>query len=279
MHGDRLRVVLLVAAAAGCTRGGDGDLTAREVRAAGDALGNGLEDAAAGYGPMVSSAADTACVTPSGDPSDPDGDGIPASATLSYDCTAQALGYTGRLTGTQQVTDDQPAAQAWAFTATADLTASLTGPGGGSITSAWAGSIVGSQAGALGPFALDRTLDVATSFVTGPDGGGTTTTVTEDNDWTVTFTPQASWTPGGVIVTGSLAATGAWNVTVGATTLAATLATPTPLTITPGCATLITAGVAVGSYPLEGGGTGTITVTWTGCGLRTVDHAQVPGAS
>ncbi len=269
-------VALCIAGAtsAGCVKRDDGGLSQGEAKSAGDALGNGIEDAAATYGPMKASAADTTCIVLSGDQADPDGDSIPLDARLTYDCTTQALGYTGRLTGTQDVMDDQPAAAAWAFTGSADLHASLTGPGGGSITSDWDGSLVGTQASVIGPYALRRTLDVVTVFMGGGDAGPRlTSTVTEDNDWTVTFTPQATWTPGGVVVTGSLAATGSWNVDVDGKSFEATLSTPTPLVVTPGCETLITAGVAVGTYPIEGG-SGTITVTWTGCGARTVAQAE-----
>jgi len=266
-----LLIAVLGLGVAGCMNQ-TGGVTASQARAAGDALGNGVEDSAAMYGPMVTTAVDTTCVTLGGDTTDPDGDAIPTSATLTYDCTAHALGYTGTLTGTLAVTDDQPSTLAWAFTGTADLHASLTGPAGGSITSDRTGSLVGSQGGALGPYALDRSLHVVTVF-TGAVYGNSTT-VTEDDGWTATFTPQATWTPGGVVVTGSLDAAGSWNVTVGGQTLTATLSTPTPLTVDPACETRITGGVVTASYPLDGGGTGTITVTWTGCGARTVAHTE-----
>jgi hypothetical protein len=263
---------------AGCMKPADdtdGGLTQVEARAAGDALGNGVEEAASTYGPMVAASADSTCITLGGDTLDPDADSIPNNATLTYNCTTQALGYTGTLAGTATVTDDQPAAHAWAFSGSADLHATLTGPGGASITSDWSGSLAGSQASPLGPYALDRVLGVVTVFAAGGGDDGqpvASTTVTEDNDWTVTFTPQATWTPGGVIVTGSLAATGAWNVTVNEKTFSATLATPTPLTVNPACATLLTAGVVTGTYPEAGGTMGSIVVTWTGCGQRTVSR-------
>ncbi len=274
-----LLVASMVAGITGCAQSDDGGggLEQTQVKAAGDALGNGIENSAATYGPMTGSGADSTCVTLTGDPADPDGDAIPNDATLNYDCTAQALGYTGMLTGKLNVVDDDPETLAWAFTGSADMSASLTGPGSASLTSDWTGSLVGSQVTALGPYALDRTLDVETVFASGGgDLGGarTMTTVIEDNDWTVTFTPRATWTPGGVVVDGTLDATGAWNVTVDDQTLTATLATPTALTVTPSCETLLTAGVATGSYPVEGGGTATITVTWTGCGQRSVTSTE-----
>jgi hypothetical protein len=269
----------LALAATACMKNGDGDdgtLTEAQTRAAGDALGNGVEDSAKSYGPMVSSGADLACTTLSGDTSDPDGDAIPTGATLTYNCTSRALGYTGMLTGTIAVTDDEPAMLAWAFTGDADLHASLTGPGGATLTSDWNGSIIGSQATGAGPFALDRSLDVVTTFVTGGgDLGGepTMTSVVEDNAWTITFTPTLSWQAGQLVVNGNLAATGSWNVTVDQNpTLTATLATPTPLVVMPSCETLLTSGVVTATYPIEMGGTETLTVTWTGCGQRTVSR-------
>jgi hypothetical protein len=269
------RVVWIVAlAGSGCVRNTDG-LTRDEAKAAGDALGNGIEDAAATYGPMTTAAADTTCTTFTGDTSDPDGDLVPTNATLTYNCTAMALGYTGMLTGTISVADDLPQLLAWAFTGTADMHASLTGPGNGSITSDWMGDLVASQRSAIGPYVLERTLDVTTEFRTGGGdlGGGEarTTTVTEDNEWTITYTPQVSWTPGGLVVTGSLTATGRWDVHVDEKNFASDLSTPTALTIDPVCATLITAGVVVGTdAAAEGQSAETITVTWTGCGQRTV---------
>jgi hypothetical protein len=277
----RTWIVAVSVAGAGIAAGGckhdDGDgLTQEQVRAAGDALGNGIEDSASAYGPMVMTAADLGCTTLSGDTADPDGDAIPTAATLTYNCTSRALGYTGMITGTVAVTDDQPAALAWAFTGDADLHASLSSTGGAGLTSDWSGTIVGSQATGVGPFALDRALDVVSTFTAGGGdlGPRTMTTVVEDNAWTVTFTPTVSWSAGQLVVNGELAATGSWNVTVDENpTLTATLATPMPLVVMPSCETLLTAGVVTATYPEEGGTTATITVTWTGCGQRTVTRS------
>src|SRR5262245_53176781 len=101
-------IALVSVLAVGCMRGGGGGegddaLTMAEAKAAGDALGNGIEDAAGTYGPMTATGADTLCTTVTGDTGDPDGDSIPTSATLTYDCTSRALGYTGTLTGTQMI--------------------------------------------------------------------------------------------------------------------------------------------------------------------------------
>jgi hypothetical protein len=99
-------------------------------------------------------------VTTSGDMSDPDGDSIPTSARLAFDCSKRRLGFTGVLTGNEEVTDLRPNLLWWAFSATTDLHASLTGPFGGSAVVDTDGSIVASQPALVGPFLLDSTLDV-----------------------------------------------------------------------------------------------------------------------
>ena len=87
--------------------------------------------------------------------------------------------------------------------------------------------------------------------------------------YTVTFTLPGFSTVKreAVELTGSLTATGMWIVDVDGTSVEATLSTPTPLTLTPSCATGVTAGIAKGTWD---NGAHSITVTWTGCGTRTV---------
>jgi hypothetical protein len=259
---------LLAVTVVGCVGNSGADeraLSQAESRSAGDALGAGLEDAAKTFGPVNSTSAD-GCIVLSGDTSDADLDSIPADAKLTYNCSATVLGLTGTLTGTQSVIDDQPAAIAWAFTASANLRASLSSLNSASIERDWSGQIVGAQGSPLGPFTLARTLDATTVFT---DAAARATTVTEDNDWSVSFAPSLTWTPGGIIVPGSLAATGRWNVDVDGIGAEATLSTPTPLVLSPTCATRITAGTIRGTYEASGA-LHTIDVTWTGCGAHVV---------
>lgn len=254
--------------------------TQAEAKLAGEALAAGIEGAARKYGPVApevaaaarAAAVDPSCVTSSGDVSDADGDTIPASATLTFDCSERRLGYTGTLTGTESISDGQPDAVAWAFTANADLRASLTGPFGGSMVVDTDGTIAASQGGAVGPFRLTSTLDVI-SVIT--NVRGIRTDVTETLDGTVSYAPDLAWTPGGPVVTGTLAVEGAWNVGVDATSAEATLATPTPLTFTPGCDTLVTAGLVEAAFA-TGASQASITVRWSGCGQSSVTYD--PGA-
>jgi hypothetical protein len=265
-------ILTIIVVGTGCAaKTTGGTIGQADSQSAGDALGNNVEDDASAFGPVNAGAAfDGSCITLSGNVADTDADNIPAAATLTFDCSETRLGYTGMVTGTETVTDTQPTAAAWAFTATADLHSSLTGGSAASIVSDRSGQIVATQASAVGPFGLARSLDVVTVFTSALH---TTATVTETTDWTIEFTPQVSWTPGGAAVTGTLTATGMWNVAVGANTADATLATPTPLTLTPTCATRVTAGTVSGTY--QGNArTNTISVTWTGCGQRTVSFTE-----
>ena len=143
---------------------------------------------------------------------------------MTFNCSDTSLGYTGTLTGSLNVTDNQPAALAWAFAGTANLHATLTGPAGGMIVTDRQGSITASQTTAVGPYTLARALTI-TTVLTGADHNSATVDV--DNDWTITYTPTATWTPGAIIVGGKLAATGSWNVDVrGGASASATLARP-----------------------------------------------------
>lgn len=264
-------LALVVFALAGCPKEETG-LTNAEARSAGDALAAGIEDSALGFGKVnEGSTAEPGCVALVGDTADPDADNIPNNAKLTYNCTGSLFGVTGTLSGQMGVVDDQPNAVAWAFTGMSDLDASLTGPDGGSIKRNWNGKLVASQASPAGPYKTQRTLDVTTVFK-GARGGEVT--VTEDNDWSVTFMPMVTWTPGSVIVTGKLDATGSWNITVGDHAATATLATPTALTLDPNCATRVTAGTITASYVDDAELSGTITVTWSGCGVKTVTRAN-----
>lgn len=256
-------------AAMGCAKQ-ENSLTEAESQNAGLALAAGVQDGAAQFGPMTSAQFDASCVVLSGDSADPDGDRIPTSATLTFNCTDKLFGYTGMVSGTLMVTDDQPNAVAWAFTGLADLHSSLAAPSGASITNDRTGQLIGTQSSSVGPFQLARNLDITTTF---RGANGATVAVDETTEWMIQYTPQITWTPGEVVVSGSLTASGMWNITVGNRSASATIATPTALTVSPGCATRVTGGTVTGTY--EGGGkTNTISVSWTGCGQSTVTFTQ-----
>jgi len=259
----------IAAAGLGCAKQ-ESALTAADSQSAGVALAAGVEDSATQFGPLTAAQFAPSCVSLTGDITDPDGDRIPTSATLNFSCSQTLAGYTGMVTGTLMITDDKPNEFAWAFTGSANLHSSLVAPSSASITNDRTGQLVGSQGSATGPFSLARTQDVTTQFRA---ANGNTVDVVEDTDWMVMYTPQVTWRPGEVAVTGTITASGMWNVTVGPRSANATITTPTPLILTPGCNTRITGGTVTGTY--EGGGkTNTITVTWTGCGQSAVTFTQ-----
>ncbi len=243
--------------------------TRAEATAAGQVLTAGLEDAAETYGPLsLGATLDAQCVEPTGDTSDADGDSIPASAKLTYDCSETRLGYTGTLTGTQSVSDERPNALAWAFSANTDLHASLTGPFGGSLVTDTDGTIVASQGSVVGPYDLTRTLDVFTVIT---NARGIKTEIGETVDWTISYSPGLPWSPGGLPVVGSLAADGTWIVDVNGKSLDATLTTPTPLTLMPSCDTRVTSGVATATFAI-GASQAAITVEWSGCNQSSITY-------
>ena len=262
-----MRAYLFVIVLAACAKQSTGTLGQAEATYAGQTLASGVEDNAAAYGQVNTGVGfDASCVTASGDVTDPDGDSIPTNATLTFNCSNTAFGLTGMVTGTETVMDTEATTAAWAFAATANLHATLTSQAGASITQDRDGTLTATQTGAVGPFGLARTLDATTVFK--GDRGNTLAAVDEHNAWTMIYSPTAIWTPGGVVVGGSLGVTGSWSVTVNDKAADATLDATTPLTLTPSCATRVTAGTLVGTYAA-----GTITVTWTGCGASTVTFA------
>ena len=143
--------LLLVGICACAAKGGT--LGQADSQSVGTALGSGIEASAEAFGPMNSTttAAD-GCVTLSGDVADTDQDNIPTSATLTFNCTATSLGLTSTLTGTMNVTDDEPSAIAWAFTGSQTLDATVTDQRGDNITVTTSGELTATQQGGLGPF-------------------------------------------------------------------------------------------------------------------------------
>ena len=244
-----------------------------QAKFAGQVLAGGVELAAFQYGSQIpESSINNQCTTISGDPTDDDGDKIPVSGVLTLDCNKRLLGWSGSVKGTQSVTDTQPEAAAWSFTMSADLDASVSGPFGGSADSQASGSIAATQGGALGPYSLDILLGASTDITTAT---GLEFSVTEDIDWSMTYTPDLDWSPGGgIVVTGVLDVGGTWTVNVNGDEAEATLSTPTPLVFDPTCRpTRVTAGVVEASFEYQGK-TAVIRVEWTGCDRSrvTYDH-------
>src|SRR5262245_38765255 len=172
--------------------------TRAQARLLGEALAAAIEDTAERFGPVTSNAkVAPACATPSGDTSDVDNDSIPADATLTFDCFKRRLGFTGTVTGEEMVSDLQPEALAWAFSASTNLHASLEGPFGGTVVADTTGELLATQQSIAGPFRLTTMLDVQT-LVTNVSGNQTA--LSEEQAFTIAFQPQFSWNSGDPIV-------------------------------------------------------------------------------
>lgn len=267
---------LALALAAGCSGNKDGAKTIdnTESQAAGKTLALSIEESAGAVGPADQGAAFTAsnaCVTLSGDTSDTDADHIPADATLTFtNCVKTTPTVTATFNGTESVHDDQPAAAAFAFTLNVDGTLDLAATSGATETIHRTGSIVGSTPSA-GTYQLahDRLTTVDAQ------GGGQTFSASENYQLTTTYSPLSAWTPGTAPVAANYTADGAWSATVNGASADATVATTTPLHFDPACDTHVTSGTVTATFSGPNA-TRTLTVTWTGCGARTVQYTETP---
>lgn len=102
--------------------------------------------------------------------------------------------------------------------------------------------------------------------------------VRDQLDWAETYTPSqgASWTAPWTPLPGTLAVDGAWSIEMNAGAAGASVSTPTPLTITPSCATRVTAGVLSATVHNPDGSSHTLSVTWTACGAHTTSFDGQP---
>lgn len=104
---------------------------------------------------------------------------------------------------------------------------------------------------------------------------GTAVDIAETVGWTTIYT-SPGWLPGSPMADGTLTISGQWNATVNGDPVNATVSTvdgngaASTLTVTESCESKITAGTLRFKFD-NGPRDGKITVTWTGCGSRSVD--------
>ncbi len=256
-------------------RPGDLPFSDLQARMAAQSLGAEITLAARLFSPLVTSSFDSQCYSIAGDSNDSDGDTIPVDATLTLDCSERFLGAQGTLTGTFSVSDTQPDAKAWAFTASEDFSVAATGPFGGMASMGSTGSITASQGGGLfgGPYDLVATILSQAQIV---NVMGQEFNISNDIDWTVSFKPDLEWSAGAVPVVGVLEINGSWSVGVNARAAVATLTTPEPLTFNPNCQTLLTAGIVRAEATFENNEPAVIRLVWEGCGMPTVTYNDNP---
>lgn len=262
-----------LALAAGCSGGNSSSkvIDNTESQAAGKTLALSIEDTAAALGPADQGpAAAPACASLSGDTSDPDGDHIPTDATITWtNCSQSGPGGTAVFNGTENAKDDDPN-PAFAFTLAIDGTLVETASQGGATATAHrTGSIVGSQPGGAYQLVHDEqgTVDA--------QGGGQTYHAEEAYTLTTVYTPGSAWTPGQAPVAGTYAVSGTWSATVQGASANSNVQTPVSLSLDPACATHVVAGTVAATFDGPNA-TRTLTVTWNGCGSRTVTYTEQP---
>lgn len=271
-----ISAIALALALAGCSGGKSGSKTIdnTESQAAGKTLAASVEDSAAALGPANQGAAfasSATCYTLSGDVTDTDMDNIPVDATLTFaNCVKTGPNGTATFNGVEHVADTLPAQAAFAFTLDVDGTLDLAANGGATATIHRTGSIAGSVPT---PGTYQLTHDRSTTE--DAQSNGQTLTASEQYMLTTAYTPLSAWTPGTPPVAGNYSASGSWNATVNDASADSTIATSAPLMFDPSCESHITGGTIDATFNGPNA-TRTLTVTWTGCGARTVQYTETP---
>ena len=203
---------------------------------------------------------------------DGDGDGVPGALDETYTaCKFPGNGVYAQYDGTIDWSDPTPVVADTSAHLSYSMTALLsTNAGDYSVTAQVTGS-------------ADVSSPSAGEYQMVGNGGGTTTYHTPNKDkvvdhthqWTWTYTPSGPFHLGGAIADGTMSATGHWTFQSGSKSRDVNVTTVTPLTIVPRatCPTHVTGGELQGTFS-DGAKTGTITVTWTGCGQRTVQFTE-----
>ncbi|MGH7648432.1 MAG: hypothetical protein ACREND_09970, partial [Gemmatimonadaceae bacterium] len=194
---------------------------------------------------------------------DSDGDGVPDSVSEVYttdNCTESSNG-TLSLSGAFVIKDPKP------NTADLDYHADI-------------GNFVVTENGPAGneqfdlTLGLGGTLDIAETIGSITESGNYYIAVNETQPQqmrdsvaanltaTYTFPAEALLVEGDALPGGAFSANGNESFTINGTTYSFTLATTTPLTVNPECAT----GVTAGGMTLTFGNSGAVTITWSSCG-------------
>lgn len=202
------------------------------------------------------------------DSTDGDADGFPASAILTLtDCVETSGDSTLTVTGSATLTDPDDAAAAFAFSGSLSLERAAAGDG--STTSAsYEGTLVGSNNAATFDIAEGSQTARNTSSISA-EIGDIDATVTETFYRTTRFTPSTTWDWRTGLVTGTMTISG--RSRFDSIAKDTEVDTPAPLQIDPGCLTLIVGGSIRATYDGDVS-TAHITVTWDGCGSRSIDY-------
>lgn len=213
--------------------------------------------------------ADCPAISPSL-PVDTDGDGIPDSFTETWgsDCSDTASGTILTISGAITIADATPTVADLAYNAS--ISNFMIQESGSSATLSIA--INGTLGVAETLTSISETGNYQYTFVeTAPSN--VSESVTENLNAVYTFPSTGTLlVEGNQLPAGTFTLAGSETFTINSTNYAFTVATPTPLTVDPACVTGVTSGVLTVTFT-GSSGSGTATITWTGCSVYTITDA------
>jgi hypothetical protein len=211
-----------------------------------------------------------ACVTVSPSPVvDSDGDGVPDSATYTFDCSRDGPLFAGSKKGTIQIADPSSDVGVWGFDSNINLTETHTSKLRGiTVTDVRTGSR--SPRKTSDQLVQSHNITVQRSVT----GLATPWNATIQNQWNLTFnaTTAGSIVMGSPLPAGSIQIAGSYSVTRNGAVRAWTLSTPLPLSYDPACTDdlKIVGGKLLATLNTSSGAGGTLEVVYGACGTDPV---------
>ncbi len=205
------------------------------------------------------------CVTVTPKPVvDTDKDGVPDTATFTFDCTRDGPLAASSKKGTLQVTDPSSDAGVWGFDSSIDLTESVTNKLKGiTVTDARKGSRSPRKTG--DQIVQSHNINTVRSVTGQPDAS-------IQNQWNLTFaaTTAGSIVMGSPLPAGSIQIAGSYSFSRDGKTRTWTASTPTVLGYDPACTAdlKIVSGKLVLTLSGPNGGGGTMEVVYNACGTE-----------
>lgn len=207
----------------------------------------------------------TDCVTVSGDPSDPDNDGVPNADTTTFNCSSTSSGETFTETGTLDYGDPTPNTPDLDIADGANFSLTINGSTDGNITLALTGS--SSITEGTGVLNLSGNWNLNEQVANNPNNYNGTFKLAANETATYTFSGTAPVTFGTLPEPGQFSVSGSWSYDINATNetinLAFTVSTPTPLTID-GCSGN-PEGIDSGEVDIKFSDGTLVKAVWSGC--------------
>lgn len=173
------------------------------------------------------------CATETGDPSDPDNDGVPNSDTTTFNCSGSASGETYTETGTLEFGDPTPNTQDLDIADGANFSLNITSSSEGTIALALTGSASISEG--TGSLNLSGNWNLNEQVTNNPNGYNGTFKLAANETASYTFSGTPPTFFGSLPEPGQFSVSGSWSYAVNTSTdnfnLAFSVSTPTPLTI------------------------------------------------